>query len=141
MQSGSFEVVTIPRLLLVADDVVFVRLVVKVLARDYEVVAASSAHDALDRIARNEPFDAILVDMQLRGMTGQDFMQRLDALRPDLACSVAFVTGGAPDDETTLRSVPNSRLRKPFGVTELRDFVAALLASEPVVETRRGAGP
>jgi CheY-like chemotaxis protein len=142
MQSGSFEVVEIKKILFVDDEPALARLVVKVLARDYEVVTAPSAEDALDRLKRGERFDAILADLHLPGMTGEDFLKRLDTLDPPFAGSVAFVTGGvdSPEDAGFLRSVPNPHLGKPFEIDELRGFVAALLANEPVVSIKRRAG-
>ena len=142
MQSGSFEVVHIPRILHVDDEPALARLVAKVLARDYDVVTTLSAADALRLIANGERFDAILVDLHLTGMTGEELMRQLDVLRPDLAHRVAFVTGSVDPDANAgfLQGQGSPHLAKPFEIEALRAFVAAVLANDPVVE-KRGTGP
>ena len=142
MQSGSFEVVGIPRILYVDDDPGLARLVAKVLARDYDVVTTLSAADTLRLIANGERFDAILVDLHLTGMTGEELVRQLDALRPDLAHRIAFVTGSADPDANAglLQGHGSPHLGKPFEIEALRAFVAAILANDPIVE-KRGAGP
>jgi CheY-like chemotaxis protein len=111
--------------LVVDDDEDVRRMVERVLRRaDYTVLTATSGPDALAR-ARAHPgeIDLVLTDMVMPGMTGQELVRELAAVRPGL--QVVFMSGfhqGAPIDSRQF-------VAKPFDRATLLGKVADLLAS------------
>lgn len=57
----------------------------------FQTTLASSGHDALDRI-RTTPFDAVLLDVQMPGMSGYDVLREIRAHRSSGSLPVIMVT-------------------------------------------------
>jgi CheY-like chemotaxis protein len=123
------------RVLLVDDDPLIGKVVVRSLAGGPEVVTLEDGRAALDRLAGGEHFDVILCDLMMPDFSGMEFHAALRAVRPDLASRVIFVTGGAFTARARdfLASVKNECLRKPFEPEALRRLVA-----ERIAAARRG---
>jgi len=56
------------------------RLLRRVLEREYDVLVMTSAREALDQIGVGKPFDLILCDLMMPGLTGMDFHERLEPI-------------------------------------------------------------
>lgn len=81
------------KVLLVDDEQEFVSTLAERLElRDLDVATAANGEAALDR-AREQSFDAILLDMAMPGMDGIETLRRLLQLNPDL--QVILLTGRA----------------------------------------------
>ncbi len=118
------------RVLVVDDDAPVATVIARTLEGGPEVVVLNDSRAALARLAAGEPFDLVICDLMLPGMSGQAFQEGLAAVRPELARSMIFVTGGAFTDsaEGFLRSTQNAHLVKPFEPEALRQLVAERLA-------------
>ena len=127
------------RVLLVDDDALIGKVVVRSLAGGPEVVALEDGRAALARLLAGERFDVVLCDLMMPDFSGMEFHAALHQVRPDLAAQVIFVTGGAftPRARDFLASVGNECLRKPFEPEALRRLVAERLAARRGV---KGAG-
>lgn len=116
------------KVLIVDDAGPVVVLCVNVLqALGYVVKGANRGEAALD-ILRKEPFDLMVLDYKMPGLTGFEVFTQARALYPDLA--VVLVTGhGTPDivDEANRLGFA-SILLKPFTSDELRSTVEKVLA-------------
>lgn len=78
-------------LLLVDDDPAILTLCRRILEPDgYSVVEVKRGEDALNRLA-SEPFDLVLTDIRLPGMTGLEVAQRLRTRDPDV--TIITMTG------------------------------------------------
>lgn len=118
--------------LVVDDEVAVTRAVRRMLSGEHDVVAETSAADALALISRGRRFDVILCDLMMPEMTGMDLHDELQKAAPDQAAKMVFLSGGAftPRARDFLDSVPNHRLEKPFEVQQLRAVIRdRLLAS------------
>ena len=94
-------------------------------------MCTGSGHGALALLA-GERFDLILCDLMMPVMTGVELYEHLRAQDPELARRVVFMTGSAlvPGKvEDFLRSVPNLRLEKPFGMPELQSVIVQVLGN------------
>jgi len=81
------------RVLLVDDEVDFVRTVAKRLTRnDLSVQAAHSGEDALRHLADN-PTDVVVLDVKMPGMDGIEALRRIKAQQP--LVEVIMLTGHA----------------------------------------------
>jgi signal transduction histidine kinase/ActR/RegA family two-component response regulator len=119
----------VPRLLVVDDDPLVGRSIVRSLGRTYRVELAGAAREALARIEAGERYDAILSDLMMPEMTGMELHARLAAIAPAQAARMIFITGGAftPAAEAFLYAMPHQALEKPFDLSLVRAAVARVM--------------
>ena len=114
------------RILAVDDDASILELVSDVLTeRDMEVRTASSGEEALELLER-EPFDLILLDIMLGGVSGLEVCRRV---RDRVSCPILFLS--AKDDVKDivkgLGLGADDYVTKPFALEELVARVQAHL--------------
>jgi len=121
------------RILVVDDDANFGRSLGIMLGFDHEVLLLQHARLALEQIREGLTFDAVLCDVMMPEMTGEDFFEELERVAPELCARVIFMTGGAftPAMRAFLERVPNPRITKPFRSTELEELLRALRRAPP----------
>jgi CheY-like chemotaxis protein len=95
----------------------------------YHVHAARGGAEAIKIMAeRGSEVDLILLDMSMPGMSGQETLERLRAVRPD----VRVVVSSGYSESETLRAFGGSRLsgfvQKPYTVHQLEEQIRAALA-------------
>lgn len=119
------------RVLCVDDEPAIGMALRRVLGDEHEVVVLTSASTARDRVAAGERFDIVLCDLMMPDMNGMDLHAELVRIAPELAAKVVFLTGGAftSDARDFLARVPNLRLEKPVGVSDLRAAIDKMLGS------------
>lgn len=116
------------RVLVVDDDAIVCRTVARVLW-PAQVVTSGKAIDALEVIAREGPFDAVLCDLVMEPIDGVRFLELLLRVSPEHAARLAFLTGAA-DRASVERQFPNvSIVHKPFAAEDIREVVGAISAS------------
>jgi two-component system, response regulator, stage 0 sporulation protein F len=116
------------KILIVDDAGPVVVLCVNVLqALGYAVKGANRGEAALE-LMRKEPFDLMVLDYKMPGMTGFEVFQQAHALHPAMA--VVLVTGhGTPEIINEANRMGFSAiLLKPFTSDELRGTVEKVLA-------------
>jgi PAS domain S-box-containing protein len=108
------------RVLVIDDEPMVGQLVGKVLS-GHDVVAETSAREALSRLHTDPRFDVILCDVMMPDVSGIDFYDQLGPIDPTLRNRVVFLSGGAFTEraQAFLDRVPNRRLSKPFDVDAL----------------------
>ncbi len=113
------------RILVVDDDPAVGRSVKRALGFEHDVVLLEDARQAIAAIKAGSVFDVILCDLMMPLMTGAEFFQQLEELRPGLAERLVFLTGGAFTSAARmfLDQVANPRIDKPFDVGHLRSIV------------------
>ncbi|HEV2686011.1 MAG TPA: response regulator transcription factor [Actinomycetota bacterium] len=120
------------RILLVDDEVPFVRLLKQRLeAQGHEVEAVTDGTAGLER-ATNGSFDVAVVDVMLPGLDGFELTERLRAGGSDLPILMLTARDAVPDRVTGLRTGADDYLVKPFAFTELQARIDAI--------TRRASG-
>jgi CheY-like chemotaxis protein len=116
--------------ILIVDDEAAIRLTLDMLLRrrGYLVTVASSGDEALMLIAQ-QPFELLLLDYKMPGMSGLDVALRARALLPKAA--VLFLTGSS-----TIAGLPETPeldhfdvLLKTASPQEVLDRVAAMLSA------------
>jgi two-component system response regulator (stage 0 sporulation protein F) len=116
------------KILIVDDAGPVVVLCVNVLqALGYAVKGANRGEAAVD-LMRKEPFDLMVLDYKMPGMSGFEVFQQARALHPGMA--VVLVTGhGTPEVISEANRMGFSAiLLKPFTSDELRGTVEKVLA-------------
>jgi CheY-like chemotaxis protein len=114
------------RVLIVDDDPMVARAIVRIIGKRHQVTVVHAAKDALATLTGGELFDAILCDLMMPQMTGVELFERVHAFSPELARRMVFITGGAFTEQAIefLRGASNTCLEKPFDPALLNDVVA-----------------
>ena len=116
------------KILIVDDAGPVVVLCVNVLqALGYAVKGANRGETAVE-LMRKEPFDLMVLDYKMPGMSGFEVFEQAHALHPSMA--VVLVTGhGTPEIINEANRMGfNAILLKPFTSDELRGTVEKVLA-------------
>jgi FixJ family two-component response regulator len=83
-----------PRVLCVDDDAFLLGILTKTIGVDYEVLTSSSGEEALKLVENSEPFQVVISDHRMPGMSGAQFLQ---ALRDKHAPIVRILLTGETD--------------------------------------------
>ncbi len=126
-----------PKILLIEDDASIVGGLKKELqVEGYEVAVAERGDNGLAQ-AKEQPFDVVITDLKMPGLSGLELVKQLHATKPKLPIILvtAFGTTETAIEATKLGAY--DYLLKPFDMTELLDLVAKSVAcnrlmSEPV---------
>jgi CheY-like chemotaxis protein len=119
------------RILVVDDEPIVCFSLERLLSTEGEVVALTSASQALALIRAGERFDVILCDLMMPEMDAPVLFEEVRRVAPAQAERMVFVTGGAFTVRARefLESVPNPRLSKPFDVEALVELVRSRVGS------------
>jgi two-component system, cell cycle response regulator DivK len=136
--------VTPRRILVVEDNPLNLKLVRDVLqVAGYDVIEAQSGEEGL-RLAREDPPDLVLMDLQLPGIDGTETLHRLrqQGLGPDVPVVAVTAFAMAEDRERASRNGFDGYIEKPISVRALPGQIEAFLAgaSEATGKTP-GRGP
>jgi len=82
------------------------------------------------RTLRERPFDVIISDVRMPGMSGREFLDQLRRERPSLVPRLVFSTGDtfAPDTAALLRDSGVPTVTKPFDFAELERVIRDVAA-------------
>ncbi|MCK5942449.1 MAG: response regulator [Planctomycetes bacterium] len=117
------------RILVVEDDRANRNMTVGLLTRlGYEAVAAENGARAIVEYERNGPFDLLLTDVVMPGISGRQLSDTLHSLAPDLP--VVF-TSGYTSGELARHGVTHGNVRflaKPYSTEQLGEVVRLALS-------------
>ena len=115
------------RILMVEDDPDHAFYVLEVLQRrgGFEVVHVTDPAEALRRA--REPWDLVLTDVEMPGMTGLELLESVRQVAPDLPVAVLTAHASISNVVTALRSRADEFLQKPLPPDQLTGTVAALV--------------
>ena len=115
-----------PALLVIDDDRMLRRALVRVLRRKYDVTEVDDAESALALLDAGQRFDAILCDLNLQGMSGRHFVMALEAIHDVHASRVVVLSGSARDslDEAFLTIVADRFIEKPAMAGQIEGVLA-----------------
>ncbi len=113
------------RIMVVDDEPIVCFSLERLLSTEGEVVALTSARQALALIRAGERFDVIFCDLMMPEMDAPLLYEEIRRIAPAQAEQMVFVTGGAFTLRARefLESVPNAQLGKPFDVEALIELV------------------
>ncbi len=124
------------RVLVVDDEPLVGAVVQRLLAPPHEVVAVTSAREALALLDAGARFDLVLCDLVMPETSGMELLTQLQASHPDQARQVVFMTAGAftPGAQGFVERHRQHRfLAKPIDLEELEAVIAER------IEARQGA--
>lgn len=120
------------QVLLVEDDVSLRRILTMNLARrGYSVAEADSVESAADALhGATEPFDAIVLDVNLPDSTGWDVLRRLRDERVERRPAIIVATAVRPVQSRVDEFRPDAVLVKPFPIVALFRLLDRLLSAD-----------
>ena len=114
------------RLLVIDDDVLVARTLVRLLG-EHRVEVATSGHDGLSRLlADGQSFDLVLCDLMMPDMTGMDLFEEVQRRKPGVAERFVFISGGGVTERSRRFIEANGArvLIKPIDGRELQEILA-----------------
>jgi nitrogen regulation protein NR(I) len=118
-----------PRILLIEDDTAIAAALKKDLQTEGYEVAVAARGDEGNSLAQKEPWDVVITDLKMPGLSGLDVVGQLHAAKPKLPIIMmtAFGTTETAIEATKLGAY--DYLLKPFDMAEMLDLVAKAVGS------------
>jgi CheY-like chemotaxis protein len=116
------------RVLIVDDDPAVAHALAGALERVHDVACAFEGREALARLGSGEPFDAVVCDLEMPGVSGMDVFEKVMAQDPSLGARFIFMTGGTFTDRARAfrERVSNTVLNKPLDSASVRRHIEAV---------------
>jgi CheY-like chemotaxis protein len=130
------------RVLIADDDPAICTLIDTVLRKGpYEMITCNDAESALVAVDRHGPFDIIICDFMLPGISGIDLVERLRAGDSTRAVPILMISGHTnyAMDGRAKNAGANLFLNKPFTISQLRAAVTQLLSASSTRDAYSGA--
>ena len=125
--------------LLVDDDEAACRLLAEVLERDgYRVAAALSVDEALAKLEREGPFDAVLTDLRMPERNGLDLLKIVREREPDALVLVLTAFGDATAAGEAIRAGAYDFVSKPYDIAALRETLSRALGRRRLATAKIG---
>lgn len=118
------------RVLIADDDPAICTLVDTVLRKGpFQMIVCNDAESALVAIGREDPFDIIICDFMLPGISGLDLVERLRSNERTRGVPILMISGHTnyAMDGRAKNAGANLFLNKPFTISQLRAAVNQLL--------------
>ena len=118
-----------PKILLIEDDAGIAAALKKDLQTEGYEVAVAARGDEGNARAQNEPWDVVITDLKMPGLSGLDLVAQLHAARPKLPIIMmtAFGTTETAIEATKLGAY--DYLLKPFDMGEVRTAQSAIIGN------------
>src|ERR1035437_4575184 len=129
-----------PKILLIEDDQSIAAGLKKELQSEgYEVATAARGDDGL-ALAQAQPYDVVLTDLKMPGLSGLDLIKQLHVAKPKLPIIMmtAFGTTETAIEATKLGAY--DYLLKPYDMSELLELVTNAVASGRLMTERLEMG-
>jgi two-component system chemotaxis response regulator CheY len=117
-----------PRKVLVVDDSKLMHKMYEVMLRQYALVFASNGQQALDRLQEHGDVDLVLLDINMPGMNGLEFLDRVraeEAFR-DLTVVIVSTEGKEEDIAHGLAAGATAYIKKPFQSEQILEVISRL---------------
>lgn len=125
------------RILIVEDEANVAHALARALTMsgDYQVDRCDSAEDALERLRAEPPYDLLVTDLRMAGMSGLDLLERLPQLSRTTR-TVLITAYGSPNIEARAKLLTNAYLPKPFSTKSFVEVVKQALTTPPLQKPR-----
>jgi len=121
------------KILVAEDDVPLAQFLQQRLQQEQFAVQIATTRNEAERLALEQSFDIILLDLNLQGATGLEALRAIRSRRPDLPVMLLTGTGVLEERIRGLDAGADDYLAKPFAFAELAARIRAVL--------RRGGRP
>ena len=128
-----------PRLLIVDDEEDMLRLLKRTLSEDLkcDIETAPNAAEALRRL-EGPPFDVVLADIRMPGISGMEFLERSKSDRPDLTVVMMTSYGSIDLAVQAIKKGAYDFIAKPFDHDKLVLLMGKALERSHLVREKPG---
>ena len=98
------------KILIIDDDLIYCKIVKKLLCSNYELIIAEKSEQAIDLINNNIIPDLIIADLNLPGVNGFDFIKLL--LSKDSLFKTPLIVASGMEDEKLKTDLLNLGVKK-----------------------------
>lgn len=127
------------RILIVEDETNVAHALARALTMlegaEYKVDQCDSAEAALERLRATPPYDLLITDLRMAGMSGLELLERLPQTSPTTR-SMLITAYGSPQIEMQARLLANAYLPKPFSTKSFVAVVKQALITAPFAAPR-----
>ena len=127
-----------PRVLIVDDEFGVRESLRAILAKDCDVLTASSGDEALD-VVRRDTIDLVTLDLRMPGLGGIAVLERIKKVDPEIEALIITGYGSLDTAIQGLRHHAFDYISKPFDCDQVRAVVQAALARRLAVRRMRTA--
>ena len=119
--------------ILVVDDEEHVReMICRMLeSLGYGVEFVESGQEALDLVKKDEPFDVVILDMNMPTMSGKETFFKLKEIKPDMRVIISTGYSNASLEPTPLKDLVDGFLQKPYQMEELSKVLRDVFDEKP----------
>ena len=105
--------------------------------------ATSTAKEAMEWLAKGEPFDLAILDMQMPDMDGIQLGSEIRKLRSEREFPIILLTsmGKRDDIDAIAKKIFSAYVAKPIKKSQLFDILIGVLAETPAKMTGKSSGP
>ena len=117
-------------ILIVDDDPAIVRSTRRILEKQYDILASTSAKEALQIINSGRKIDVILLDIFMPETNGLEMAKMLKKQNASIEKNIIFITGGSADRET-MQYVAESNIaifEKPINLNNLKEKIDNIIS-------------
>ncbi len=127
------------KILVVEDDEAMRSLLKDLLDEEgFAVESVSNGFDALRKLM-DQPFDLIITDIQMPGLTGLDLLPRIKKLQPRAPVIVITAFGSEQVQKRSFEKGATGYLEKPIHIHKLRGLIHEMIS--PKEKITRGQTP
>ena len=120
------------KVLYVDDEEINLRLFSKIFRKDFNIVTATSAKEAL-KIAETEHIDVLITDQKMPEMTGVELLKNFNTLYPDIPPSRMIISGYSLNtdiEEAFDKYQLYQYIQKPWNYDNLKKLILESLNSK-----------
>jgi len=132
--------------ILIVEDDADLRTNLESLLQDlgHAVVAVSSAEEGLEEVkfrSASLPFDLLLLDVKLPGMSGLEMLKRVRESNPLVSCVMMTAHGNIPDAVEAIQSGALSYLEKPLDLSLVETAIAKAIYGRTQIQALQISAP
>ena len=126
-------------ILIIDDDEEMRSLLKEVLEEEgFETECASNGSEALRDIAK-QPFDLIVTDIEMPGLTGLDILPEMKKLRPEASIIVMTSFANKEVHRRSLEKGASGYLEKPIHIKKLKALIHEMLSAKQGMKGARAS--
>jgi DNA-binding response OmpR family regulator len=118
------------RILIIEDDEEMRALLKDSLVEDgIEFDSAENGSEAIQKLAE-EPFDLVITDIRMPGLTGLDILPGIKKLQPEICVIVVTAFGSEEVRRKCFDRGATAYFEKPINMSELRTFIQEMVSTK-----------